>query len=100
MHIVRRVQKKVNSNLMLTGIVMTMCDSRTRLAEQVVEEVRRYFGSRVYDTVIPRTVRLSEAPGYGKPITVYDPGSRGAKAYRSLAREVLAREVEIELPAA
>jgi chromosome partitioning protein len=94
------VQQNVNSNLRLTGIVMTMYDSRTRLAEQVVEEVRKYFGRRVYDTVIPRTVRLSEAPGYGQPITVYDPGSRGAKAYRALAREVLTREVERDLPGA
>jgi chromosome partitioning protein len=97
---VRLVQQNVNSNLRLTGIVMTMYDSRTRLAEQVVEEVRKYFGRRVYDTVIPRTVRLSEAPGYGQPITVYDPGSRGAKAYRALAREVLTREVERDLPGA
>ena len=88
---VRLVQQNVNSGLRLTGIVMTMFDSRTRLAEQVVDEVRRYFGRRVYDTVIPRTVRLSEAPGYGKPITTYDPGSRGAKAYRALAREFVAR---------
>jgi len=97
---VRLVQQNVNSDLRLTGIVMTMYDSRTRLAEQVVDEVRKYFGSRVYDTVIPRTVRLSEAPGYGKPITEYDPGSRGAKAYRALAREVLARAVEPDLPGA
>src|SRR5439155_7583000 len=62
---VRLVQQNVNSDLRLTGIVMTMYDSRTRLAEQVVDEARKYFGSRVYDTVIPRTVRLSEAPGYG-----------------------------------
>jgi chromosome partitioning protein len=97
---VRLVQQNVNSNLRLSGIVMTMYDSRTRLAEQVVEEVRRYFGRRVYDTVIPRTVRLSEAPGYGKPITIYDPDSRGAKAYRELAREVMTREVERDVPGA
>ena len=94
------VQQNVNSNLRLTGIVLTMFDSRTKLAEQVVEEVRKYFGSRVYDTVIPRTVRLSEAPGYGKPITIYDPSSRGAKAYRSLAREVATRPVDQEVPSA
>src|SRR5204862_7818975 len=88
---VRLVQQNVNPNLRLTGIVLTMFDSRTKLAEQVVEEVRRYFGSRVYDTVIPRTVRLSEAPGFGLPITAYDPLSRGAIMYRSLAREVAAR---------
>jgi chromosome partitioning protein len=76
-----------------------MYDSRTKLSEQVVEEVRRYFGNRVYDTIVPRTVRLSEAPGYGQPITSYDGRSKGAKAYRRLAKEVLEREsVEEPLP--
>lgn len=88
---VRLVQQNVNPGLHLTGIVMTMYDSRTKLSEQVVEEVRRFFGDRVYETVIPRTVRLSEAPGFGQPITVYDPRSRGAECYRDLAREVAAR---------
>jgi MinD-like ATPase involved in chromosome partitioning or flagellar assembly len=88
---VKLVQQNVNPGLRLTGIVLTMFDPRTKLAEQVVEEVRRYFGDRVYDSVIPRTVRLSEAPGFGQPITVYDPKSRGAERYRSLAREVAAR---------
>jgi hypothetical protein len=78
----------VNPGLTLTGIVMTMYDPRTKLSEQVVQEVRRYFGDRVYDTIIPRTVRLSEAPGFGQPITVYDPKSRGAQRYRDLAKEV------------
>jgi hypothetical protein len=70
---------------------MTMFDPRTKLSEQVVEEVRRYFGDRVYDTIIPRTVRLSEAPGFGQPITVYDPKSRGAQCYRDLASEVVTK---------
>jgi chromosome partitioning protein len=87
---VRLVQQNVNPTLRLTGIVMTMFDGRTKLSEQVVAEVRGYFGPRVYDSVIPRSVRLSEAPGFGEPITRYDPSSRGATAYRSLAREVLA----------
>jgi chromosome partitioning protein len=95
---VRLVQQNVNPNLRLTGIVLTMFDSRTKLAEQVVAEVRKYFGSRVYDTVIPRTVRLSEAPGYGQPITLYDSASRGAKSYRELAREVVTRPVDQEVP--
>ncbi len=90
---VRLVQQNVNPRLRLTGIVMTMFDPRTKLSEQVVEEVRRYFGDRVYDTVIPRTVRLSEAPGFGQPITVYDPKSRGAECYRALAKEVAEREL-------
>lgn len=95
LHNVGLVQQNVNPELRLTGIVLTMFDSRTRLADQVVAEVRRYFGDRVYDTVIPRTVRLAEAPGYGEPITVYDPGSRGAECYRALAWEVLERPVPI-----
>jgi len=88
---VRLVQQNVNTGLRLTGIVMTMFDPRTKLSEQVVAEVRRYFGDRVYQTVIPRTVRLSEAPGFGQPITVYDPHSKGAQSYRALAREVASR---------
>jgi chromosome partitioning protein len=88
---VRLVQQNVNISLRLTGIVMTMFDPRTKLSEQVVAEVRRYFGDRVYQTIIPRTVRLSEAPGFGQPITVYDPSSKGAQSYRDLAKEVAAR---------
>jgi len=90
---VKLVQQNLNASLRLTGIVMTMFDSRTKLAEQVVEEVRKHFGRDVYDTVIPRTVRLSEAPGYGEPITVYDGKSRGAESYRALAAEVLSRPI-------
>jgi chromosome partitioning protein len=89
---VRLVQQNVNPSLRLSGIVMTMFDGRTRLAEQVVREVREYFGDRVYDAVIPRSVRLSEAPGFGKPITVYDSSSRGAMAYRRVAAEMLTRQ--------
>jgi chromosome partitioning protein len=88
---VRLVQQNINQRLRLSGIVMTMFDRRTKLAEQVVAEVRRYFGPRVYDTVIPRTVRLSEAPGYGQPISVYDPSNIGARSYRWLAEEVAER---------
>jgi chromosome partitioning protein len=85
------VQQNINPDLRLTGIVMTMFDPRTKLSEQVVQEVRNYFGDLVYDIIIPRTVRLSEAPGFGQPITVYDPRSKGADAYRELAREVALR---------
>jgi len=88
---VRLVQQNVNPGLRLSGIAMTMFDPRTKLSEQVVEEVRKYFGDLVYESIIPRTVRLSEAPGFGQPITVYDPRSRGAESYRDLAREVSAR---------
>jgi MinD-like ATPase involved in chromosome partitioning or flagellar assembly len=96
---VRLVQQNVNARLRLSGIVLTMFDARTKLSEQVVSEVRQYFGPRVYETVIPRTVRLSEAPGFGQPITVYDPASKGAQVYRSLAREVADRVAEGALPA-
>jgi chromosome partitioning protein len=85
------VQQNINQGLRLTGIVMTMFDPRTKLSEQVVAEVRRFFGELVYDVIIPRTVRLSEAPGFGQPITLYDPRSKGAEAYRELAREVAVR---------
>src|ERR687892_687832 len=96
---VRLIQQNLNPTLRLTGIVLTMYDSRTKLSEQVVAEVRRYFGPRVYDTIIPRTVRLSEAPGYGRPITAYDSGSKGARAYRALAVEFLEREAtDLPLP--
>jgi chromosome partitioning protein len=85
---VRLVQQNVNPRLRLTGILLTMFDARTKLSDQVVSEVRAFFGDGVYESVIPRSVRLSEAPGYGKPITQYDPMSKGAMAYRSLAQEV------------
>jgi chromosome partitioning protein len=85
------VQQNINQGLRLSGIVMTMFDPRTKLSEQVVEEVKRYFGELVYDVIIPRTVRLSEAPGFGQPITVYDPRSKGAESYRQLASEVAVR---------
>jgi chromosome partitioning protein len=82
------VQSNLNPTLDVRGIVMTMYDGRTRLADQVVDEVRSYFGAKVYRTIVPRTVRLSEAPSFGQPITVFDSTSRGAKAYRDLAKEV------------
>jgi chromosome partitioning protein len=82
------VRSNLNPILDVRGIVLTMYDGRTRLADQVVEEVRAHFGRRVYETVVPRTVRLSEAPSFGQPIVVFDSTSRGAKAYRELAKEV------------
>jgi chromosome partitioning protein len=88
---VNLVQQNINPDLRLSGIVMTMFDPRTKLSEQVVAEVQRFFGDLVYDVIIPRTVRLSEAPGFGQPITVYDPRSKGAETYRELAREVATR---------
>src|SRR2546423_13534689 len=80
-----------NDQLEIGGIIMTMFDARTKLSGQVVQEVRQHFGQRVYDTVIPRTVRLSEAPSFGKTILEYDGNGAGALAYRALAREFLKR---------
>ncbi len=85
---IERVRTNLNPSLNISTIVMTMFDARTRLAEQVVDEVRQHFGPRVCKTVVPRTVRLSEAPSFGQPIIVFDPTSRGAVAYRELAKEV------------
>jgi chromosome partitioning protein len=78
-----------NPGLELEGIVMTMFDGRTNLSQQVVNEVRGHFGEKVFKTIIPRTVRLGEAPSFGKPITVYDTHSQAAVAYRALAAEVI-----------
>ena len=86
------VKEELNPAIAIEGILLTMYDSRTRLSEQVVGEVRNYFGEAVYQTMIPRTVRLSEAPSYGQPVIAYDPRSRGAMVYRELAKEVIARE--------
>src|SRR5207249_9196806 len=81
----------VNSRLELVGVVMTMYDSRTKLCQQVVSEVREHFADRVFETVIPRSTRLAEAPSFGKPIIHYDKYSSGAAAYQLLAQELLAR---------
>jgi chromosome partitioning protein len=85
------VRDGLNPTLRVGGVVLTMFDARTKLAEQVVSEVRAHFGETVFKTVIPRSVRLSEAPGFGKPIIQYDSSSRAATAYRSLAEEVRER---------
>lgn len=87
---VRIVKRSLNPNITLEGVLLTMYDSRTNLSMQVAEEVKHHFPGQVYPCVIPRTVRLSEAPSHGKPIDVYDPYSRGAEAYRSMAEEVIA----------
>ena len=83
------VRRALSPNLRIRGLVMTMFDGRTRLAQQVVEEVRQHFGERVFQTIIPRSVRLSEAPSYGQPILGYAPQSSGALAYQALAQELL-----------
>ena len=86
---VNLVKKHLNKNLEIEGALLTMYDARTNLSNQVVKEVKKYFEDKVYKTVIPRNVRLSEAPSYGMPITVYDPRSKGAKAYEKFAKELL-----------
>ena len=88
---VRLVKTHLNPTLEVFGVVMTMYDSRTRLAQQVVDEVKDFFEDKVFQTLIPRTVRLSEAPSFGKPVTLYDPNGKGATAYQALAKEVIDR---------
>ena len=85
---VRIIKRKLNPRLALEGVLLTMFDSRTNLSLQVAEEVKRFFPGQVYATVIPRNVRLSEAPSHGKPVSAYDPYSRGAEAYAALADEI------------
>lgn len=88
-HTLELVRESLNPALKIRGIVLTMFDPRTLLSSQVADEARKYFGSKVFQTVIPRNVRLAEAPSFGQPIIFYDPGSKGAEAYENLCREVL-----------
>lgn len=89
--VIQRVQQGLNPTLNILGVVMTMYDSRTGLSEQVKAEIQRVFGDLVFKTVIPRNVRLAEAPSHGKPIMLYDKWSKGARSYKALAREVISR---------
>ena len=89
MNTVRRVKRQYNDLLDIEGVLLTMYDGRLNLTQQVVEEVKKYFPRKVFKTVIPRTVRLSEAPGFGQPVLYYDRTSRGAQAYGELAGEIL-----------
>ena len=84
-------QKNLNPTLNIEGVLLTMLDSRTNLGFEVVEEIRKFFKEKVYNTIIPRLVRLTEAPSHGEPIIAYDPKSRGSEAYLNLAKEVIAR---------
>jgi len=88
----RRIRSNLNPQLQILGVVLTMFDERTNLSHQVVDDIRKFFGGTAYDTVIPRSVRLGEAPSFGKPIFLYDPRSKGAEAYMRLAQEFLQRE--------
>ncbi|RXZ83863.1 ParA family protein [Paenibacillaceae bacterium] len=89
---VRLVQKHLNTSLQIEGVLLTMFDARTNLGIQVIEEVKKYFQQKVYQTIIPRNVRLSEAPSHGQAIITYDPRSKGAEVYLELAKEVITYE--------
>jgi len=98
LRIIEQVRAAGNPGLQIEGIVLTMYDSRTNLAQQVTAEVQKHFGDRLFKTFIPRSIRLSEAPSHGQPITEYDTASKGANAYRLLAREFLARQESAAAP--
>jgi chromosome partitioning protein len=92
MRTIESIRRRANTKLRLEGVVLTMHDKRNNLSEQVAQDARGFFGEWVYDTVIPRNIRISEAPGHGKPVITYDPRSPGAQAYRELAAELLSRQ--------
>jgi len=96
MNTVKLVQQSLNPRLQVEGVVLTMFDARTNLSTQVVGEVKKYFKSKVYRTLIPRSVRLGEAPSFGLPISLYDPRCAGARAYAALAREIMAANGDAE----
>jgi chromosome partitioning protein len=98
-HTINLVRRDLNPQLMIAGLIMTMYDVRTKIAQQVVDEVRKYFPAKVYSTIIPRNVRLSEAPSYGETILTYAPRSSGALAYEALAKEFLGRTDRRQLDA-
>jgi len=89
---IKLVRERLNPDLRISGVLLTMSDSRTRLSQQVIDEVRGFFKGDVFETVIPRNVRLGEAPSFGKPIQYYDDRSSGAMAYTELAREIINKE--------
>lgn len=91
-HTIDLVQQRLNPNLLIEGVVFTMYDVRTNLSNQVVENVRNNLDAKIYDTLIPRNIRLAEAPSYGLPINLYDSKSAGAESYRLLAKEVIDRK--------
>ncbi len=93
-HTINLVRRDLNPQLKITGLIMTMYDVRTKIAQQVVDEVRKYFAAKVFSTIIPRNVRLSEAPSYGETILNYAPKSSGALAYEAVAKEVLKRTAQ------
>lgn len=94
---VRLVQRGINPELEIEGVLLTMYDSRLNLAKQVAQEAREYFGGKVFETMIPRNIRLAEAPSFGKPIALYDVVSSGARGYLSLAHELIERDERVEV---
>jgi len=86
---IERVRRVISPDLQIRGVILTMYDTRTNLANDVVQEVKKYFEEKVFNTIVPRSIRLAEAPSYGVPISIYSPSSVGAKAYKGLARELL-----------
>ena len=88
-HTINLVKERLNPDLAMEGVVFTMYDSRTNLSNQVVENVKSHLNQKIYKTLIPRNIRLAEAPSYGKPINIYDPKSAGAESYMALAEEVI-----------
>ena len=93
---IKLVKKHLNKEIEIEGALLTMFDTRTNLSKQVVEEVKNYFGEKVYKTVVPRNVKLSEAPSYGVPITIYDPHSKGAKCYDKLGKELIKNNEDLK----
>ena len=85
------IQKNLNPNLEIGGVLMTMADFRTNLTQQVIEEVKSYFKEKVFENIVPRSVKISEAPSFGKPAVIYDPSNRGSKAYQEIGKEFVAR---------
>ncbi|MDE4542986.1 MULTISPECIES: ParA family protein [unclassified Thermoanaerobacterium] len=94
MNTINLIKKNINHSLEIEGVVLTMFNARTNLSIQVVDEVKKYFKGKVYGTIIPRNIRLGEAPSFGKPISLYDPHSKGAEAYEELAKELIERNGE------
>jgi chromosome partitioning protein len=90
--VIQQVRENLHDRLDLLGVVITMYDSRTTLSTQVINEVKKHFGDKLFDTVVPRNIRLAEAPSYGKSIMEHDRWSKGARAYKQLAKEVMKRD--------
>jgi chromosome partitioning protein len=97
LHTIELIRERLNFYLDIEGVLLTMADFRTRLSLQVIEEVRKFFKEKTFNTIVPRNIKLAEAPSFGKPIYFYDPVSVGAKAYLNLAEEILKEKIESHL---